>query len=240
MKCILLVSLLLLAGCKVEMEIPINLSELKTKKILSKELNVFIEVATCHSYEDSRNESKQLIKLKKQVATKIPRAKYKQCFSKKMQSFAEYKMPFAVVPTDFDYKNVDGDALRKKYIGLLASYTNEDGGLSTQFNIFNAFKKQLIEISEEQPVNFSIRLSEILKNDTSEKQFFTIYSHAYVDDYAFSAATGWFKPNETRTITLSDAASDYLLQVSEKGEPPRVWDVLIATEKEQELLNKSN
>lgn len=86
----------LLAGCKVDINTEANYADIQSleHKIISSD--VYFEVSSCKNFEDSRQESDSLIRLKKTVPEVFSNAEYVECFEKRMDSYAHYKVPVGV------------------------------------------------------------------------------------------------------------------------------------------------
>ncbi len=234
MKHILLAGLLLLlAGCKVEMEIPIAFSDLETKEVLTKSLFVLVEVPTCKDYEDTRNESKSLIDLKEKVAAHFPIAKYSQCFSKKMNSFAEYKLPFSIIPKGMKFPKEAGDKLSETSVGVIRLKDAKIGEApitDVQLFFFNTFKKQLNQFAEDNYTSLSATIHQILTNDLSEKRFYYISTPVYVDGYAYEYIDELLAKGDKSTITLSNVSADLLMLIPDNEAYAKPWSITVGTE----------
>ncbi|NYA27892.1 DUF7424 family protein [Haemophilus haemolyticus] len=102
---IALSSLCLLAGCKVDMTSSVGLAELQKDDISTINTELSVEVINCNDFEDSRRESKELSELKVNVPKVFRNAEFVECYKKKMESFAIFKVPVTVgkqKPSDFD------------------------------------------------------------------------------------------------------------------------------------------
>jgi len=106
---------ILLSGCKANVETTIKLSELISKHDLIRNSDLYLEINSCHDYDDSRKLSDSLIKMKKSIPLIFTDAKYKECFSKGMDTFAHFSLPVLI-----NQKNQSNN----KYVGLYTSRKN--------------------------------------------------------------------------------------------------------------------
>ncbi|MBU9845618.1 DUF7424 family protein [Rahnella ecdela] len=141
----------LLSGCKVDMETTANLADILSEqhKVITGDLN--FEVATCNDYEDSRKESKSLVKIKAQVPQIFTNAKFVECYTKKLNSYAHFTIPVDVGAVGKDTKFADTHAdiflSSKKETGLLA-------GIFVSPNL----RKRLAQAKKEMPVDFDFNV----------------------------------------------------------------------------------
>lgn len=98
MKKILLLSAaaLALAGCEVGVETTINSDDLLLDTHKRATAMVDVEVAACSDFEDSRKESRSLIKIKGVAKTIFNNAEYLECYQQKFESFARFSVPVGV------------------------------------------------------------------------------------------------------------------------------------------------
>jgi len=89
-------SILLLSGCKTYLTTDVKLSKLVDANTDYIDGNIYIEVPSCTSYDDSRVESKSLKNIKSRVPVAFKDAVFKECFSQKMNSFAMFTIPIHV------------------------------------------------------------------------------------------------------------------------------------------------
>ena len=86
----------LLAGCKVDIEAETNYADIQSLEHKLITGDVYFEVSSCNDFDDSRKESKSLIRLKKAIPEIFSNAEYVECFKKQMTSYAYYKIPVGV------------------------------------------------------------------------------------------------------------------------------------------------
>ncbi|MFJ5392778.1 hypothetical protein ACIPUF_18415 [Pectobacterium sp. CHL-2024] len=89
-----------LTGCKVDMDATIPMSGIFGKEIKHDAANIYVEVATCNSYDDSRKPSASLVEATKTIPEIIQGAEFKECFTKKFNSYAHFSFPIAYGPSN--------------------------------------------------------------------------------------------------------------------------------------------
>lgn len=93
-----------LTGCKVDLSTTVNLADVLSEQHKASTADLNFEVATCNDYEDSRMESDSLIRMKAKVPTIFDGAEYVECYTKKFESFAHFKVPVEVGAMTKDQK----------------------------------------------------------------------------------------------------------------------------------------
>src|SRR5690606_31909791 len=76
---------------------------------------LYLEVAGCHDFEDSRKPSSAVIEAQQKVPAIFADAQYEECFSKQMDSFARFTVPIAL-----NKDNGIEPAAAEKYINLVS------------------------------------------------------------------------------------------------------------------------
>ncbi len=203
---VLVASILVLAGCKVDMETEVNLNDLSAKdsKIVDGHLN--FEVPSCTSHEDSRKESNSLIKIKEKVPTIFREAKYVECYSKKFNSYAHFTIPVNVGELDGEGKVLDADvylfASPKEKIAMGILLTKE---LRARIN-----KSQKNEINK-MDLNFSVKINkEATPLRVNVLGAFMTGADGTVEPMV-ADKLNW-DSNKALTFTLSDVAKTKLLE----------------------------
>ncbi|WP_340610356.1 DUF7424 family protein [Xenorhabdus bharatensis] len=116
-------SVLILSGCKVDVETKVNTDDLTSVEHKLVKGNIDIEVSSCNDYEDSRKESKNIIELKKKITTIFKNAEYIECYRKKFDSYAHFTIPVAVGVSPEKGLSHDADVFilshQKTYAGAL-------------------------------------------------------------------------------------------------------------------------
>lgn len=103
---VVLFSAALLVGCKSHLTADVNVSDLISNTIKNTTATLYAEVASCSSYEDSRNPSSSLIEAQQVIPSLFANAKFENCFQQKMDSFAQFSIPLMVgsMSKDEDFK----------------------------------------------------------------------------------------------------------------------------------------
>lgn len=93
---VVIISALALAGCKVDVNAETNYSDIQSSEHKLIKSDAYFEVSSCNDFDDSRKESDSLTRLKKEVPEIFINAEYIECFDKRMESYAHYKIPMGV------------------------------------------------------------------------------------------------------------------------------------------------
>jgi len=111
----LVVGVLLITGCKATVETEVSLTDIQQSE--SKLINgdLYVEVAACNSYEDSRKPSDSLVRAKQNVPSIFNGAEFVECFSKEFDSFAHFSIPIALD------KDEDGKMASDSHINLISN-----------------------------------------------------------------------------------------------------------------------
>ncbi|WP_353668589.1 hypothetical protein [Marinomonas sp. THO17] len=186
----------LLTGCKSIIETEVKLSDLlnsPTKKITG---DLYVSVAACSSYEDSRLESEAVRESKTTVKDIFPEARYVECFQKKFDSLAHFNIPITLDKDD-DSQLASNDSLNiisnKKEllkIAIPASINNR----------INKLEKSSFGMGD---IELSVHIK--VDNDLSTDHPFKVVS-AYIDDtpYVYGALSS--KKGSSFDIKLSDVS----------------------------------
>lgn len=195
---ILACSVLAVSACKTEVEKEVSLKTILNEPIKTEIAILNVEIPSCSSHEDSRKPSDNLLKIQAKIPTVFANAQYKECFTKKFNSFASFEIPIGLGVVD-DNTKLEQDI-------NIYSYKNRQLNIKTSDklakNIRDFIKTEYISNLE-----FSILLN--VKNDTDKEQRFMLFS-SYIND-APTAITG-IKMNkgESFNIKLSNASADSL------------------------------
>lgn len=106
LSCIVLFAATLVGGCKSHLTADVNVTDLTGNTIKNTTATLYAEVASCSSYEDSRNPSSSLIEAQQVIPSLFANAKFENCFQQKMESFAQFSIPLMVgsMTKDEDFK----------------------------------------------------------------------------------------------------------------------------------------
>ena len=88
--------LLNITGCKVQLSTDVPISKLTEKGLHKIDANFFAEVPACSSFEDSRQPSHSVIQAQSEIPKIFGNAKYVECFTQKMDSFAHFTIPVEI------------------------------------------------------------------------------------------------------------------------------------------------
>ncbi|WP_237173016.1 DUF7424 family protein [Paracandidimonas lactea] len=201
-----LLSTLALAGCKATVETQVSLSELLSgpTKVLPGAL--YVEVASCADYQDSRKPSSSLVETQQQIPGIFQDAQFVECFRQKMDSYAHFKIP---VYLD---KDKEGKPASPAHINLIS---NESVLLSVvvpeqiQQRLDGAKKKM-------HATALDIRLGVSVKNDIGKDFKFDAMS-AFVDGSPIVYSSMTSHKDRTFQVMLSDVSVQAALTGSGAG-----------------------
>lgn len=168
---LVVLSVILLAGCKTTVETEVSVSDLLTSGTKTIPGNLYVEVAACNDHEDSRKPSSTLIKTQEIVPTVFPEAKYEECYRQKFDSFARF-----IVPIVLD-KDQDGKLASENHVNIVS---NKDNLLSVA--VPEVIKSNLDKAKHQGPgTAFKMNVSIKVNNDSGQDFPFTVMA-SYVDD----------------------------------------------------------
>lgn len=194
---------LALSSCKTEIEKDISLNTLLTQPIQTETALLNVEIFNCHNREDSRLESDDLIKIKQKIPAIFKEAKYKECYSKRANSFAVFEIPVGVGVVD-DNTEITHD---------IAIYSYKTRALNVRTT--KEFSKKVIDfVNKEFLPSFKFNVVLNVKNDTDQDHNFNLYS-AYLNEVPVSVFPMKFKKNAVAKITLSNSSADSLWMMGE-------------------------
>ncbi|MBV2182042.1 MAG: hypothetical protein KUL86_12535 [Castellaniella sp.] len=189
-------AVLALAGCKTTVNSEIAVSELQGGQ--SKELpgDLYVEVASCNDFEDSRKPSKTLLDVQQKIPGVFPTAVYKECFRQKMDSYAHFSMPLFL---DLDK---DGKLGSEQTINVISNDTAVLG-----LAVPDALQKKIA--SAKKDTFGSMNLSVLVKvtNDTKEEFRFGVGA-AYIDNHPVTDRVLVAPAGASFIVRLSDVAVD--------------------------------
>lgn len=192
-----------LAGCKANVETTVSLSDLleSDTKIINGDL--YLSVASCDSYEDSRKPSDAVVEAKKTVPAVFEGAKYVECFTKQFDSFAHFSLPIMLD------KDRDNEMASEKHINILA---NEDVLLGVAIPDMIRQRIEKVEQDSYGMTSFDLDVNIHVKNDLGKAFDFSVIS-AFVDSnpYVFEHITSK-GDGGTFTVTLSDVSVEAAMQ----------------------------
>jgi len=193
-----LVAVIILSGCKAFVETEVKISDLLSAKTKNMSGDLYIEVSGCTSYEDSRQESKTLIKAKNTVPQIFSGAKYIECFSKKFDSYARFSLPMKLD------KDKDGKLASDSLLNIVS---NESGLLTV--GIPPVINQRLEQLKKDSfgTKSFDLIVNIKVVNDTGKDHPFKVVS-AYIDDTPYVYGDLTSKAGGSFTVRLSDVSVD--------------------------------
>lgn len=178
---VIMLAALALVGCKATVETAVNLSDLLEGPSKALPGMVYVEVAGCNDYQDSRKPSTSLIESQKQIPHVFPDAEYVECFRQQMDSFASFKLPIYLD------KDVDGKPASEQHINLASN-----DGVLLSVVVPKLIQDKLAE-SRKSMMGSSLDMNVAIKikNDTGKEFAFAAVS-AFVDGapIVYSSMTG--------------------------------------------------
>ncbi|GAA0221485.1 hypothetical protein GCM10009125_08240 [Castellaniella daejeonensis] len=189
-------AVLALAGCKTTVNSEIAVSELQGGQ--SKELpgDLYVEVASCNDFEDSRKPSKTLLDVQQKIPGVFPTAVYKECFRQKMDSYAHFSMPLFL---DLDK---DGKLGSEQTINVISNDTAMLG-----LAVPDALQKQIASAKKDALGSLDLSVLVKVTNDTKE-EFRFVVGAAYIDDHPVTDRVLVAPAGASFVVRLSDVAVD--------------------------------
>lgn len=199
-KVLLSAVIMVLAGCKLEMEAPILMSKIGSGETF--DVSIGLEVPACNDYEDSRKPSKSLLDLQEKVKSNLPFLTYKECYRKSADSFAGYTMKGMYINESALDKHKNDSSV------LLVSHVN-NGETSLSLVVPVPVKEKLTQLAKDNYVDFRPIISFDLKNDTDIP--ITISgTYTYVNDHPSGVSfEGKNLPGNSNKLTFSNVMADY-------------------------------
>lgn len=203
-----------LAGCKTTVNSEVAVSDLLGGQSHELPGDLYVEVAGCNDFEDSRKPSKTLLEVQQKVPGVFPEAKFKECFTKKMSSYAHFSMPL------FLDRDKDGKLGSEKTINVLS---NDTAMLALSVPV--GIQKQIAK-AKDGPIGSSLKLTVAMKvtNNTKEAFRFSVGS-AYIDDTPVIDHVLSAPPGASFIVRLSDVSVDAAVSGQDvavlKAAPPK-------------------
>ncbi|WP_439239085.1 DUF7424 family protein [Lonepinella sp. BR2919] len=190
---------LALSACKTQVEKDVSLSTLLNEPIKTETALLNVEISSCSDREDSRKPSDALIKIQAKIPNVFEHAKYKECFSKRMNSFASFEIPIGIGKVD------DGTTLENDI--NIYSYKNRQLNVKTT----DKLAKNIRDFVEREYIsNLDFEILIHLKNDTDSNHSFNVYS-AYINNDPWAVLpNAILKKGEEWNIRLSNSSADAL------------------------------
>lgn len=195
-KSALVLLVLALAGCKATVETEVSLTDILESKSKTIAGDLYVEVAACASYEDSRKPSDSLVKVQQNIPSIFEDAEYIECFSKEFDSFAHFGIPIAL-----DKEN-DGKMASQSYVNIIS---NSDALLMV--GIPETIKRNMDRVRENSfgMSSFDLQVNVRINNDTGDSFPFKVIA-SYIDGqpYVFGELTS--SGSGSFVVTLSDVS----------------------------------
>ncbi len=196
----ILVVVFSLSGCKLTAETEVSLKDILESETKNIGGDLYVEVPSCNSYEDSRKPSDSVIKAQQTIPSVFKDAEYIECFSKKFDSLAHFRIPVILD------KDLDGKWASESHINIISN--NEEllmVGIppSIKANMENAKRKSFR--------SFDLQVNIKINNDTGKAFPFTVMA-AYVEGKPFVFRNLSAKANNSFVVTLSDVSVSRALE----------------------------
>lgn len=185
-----------LVGCKLEVQSDMKVSQLDDPKVDYVSGNIFVEVAGCSDYEDSRRPSDSLLKVQQAMPTVFEGATYVECFRKQFESYAHFDLSLAI------YRGGEDEHFSEKHINVIS---NEQALLfmmvpETILNSLEDIKRRSYGMDD-----FEVSASFNLLNDTEDEIDITAVA-SYVDGKPVIYEPYTIPAGKSVSIVLSDVS----------------------------------
>lgn len=205
----------LLSACKVGVDASVPLTGVLSDGIKETNASLYVEVASCTDYEDSRQPSHSLLEAQKSVPAVFAGADFKECFTKKMDSWAEFSIP--ITYGRFAKGEVKDD-------GKLHILSFDDiQGQSLAFDASESLKSKINNISKDRfgnfnPSDLTIRIN--VNNDTGSDKKIDVVSSFVNEQPVVYIGDSVLKKDQNITLRLSDVTTQAVLLPASYGQLP--------------------
>lgn len=207
----LIIGVFLLAGCKLEWSSQILLSKLFDKSVTIVSSDLVAEVAACNSYEDSRKPSDSLLRVQGAILDVFPDAKFEECYTQQMNSFAKFTLPIAYGAAEL--LKPEHPKLRVLSYDNRAVFVNLSPSIEDKVRGYQTNK---LSVTDFNPSDVSIIIK--IKNDTGEDQKVEIQG-AYVDNYPVVHAVDFnFLKDKSLSFRLSNVTAETMFLPSKQNQ----------------------
>jgi len=193
-------TILFLSGCQSLIETNVNLSDLQSKRNKNINGDLYIQVAGCNHYADSRRLSDSVIKSQQTIPYIFKDAQYIECFTKDFLSYAHFSLPMIINHSD--------NLVSNDYVQIIS---NKDSMLSV--GVPPSIKQKMDRVKQESfgMNDLELKVQINIKNDLHNSlQFYVISS--YINNIP-SIYNGYnVDPNIIFSIRLSDVSVDTALE----------------------------
>lgn len=206
-KSIVLSTVLLLSGCKVEMNTEVPLSKLFSDQITKTNAELLIEVAACNSYEDSRKPSDSLQRAKGAIADLFNDSEFKECFTQKFNSFARFEIPLAIG----NAKALKPEDPKVRVLSYeKAAFVDVSPTLKEKLK---SYRDNKLSIADFDPASMSVNIN--IVNDTASSQKVRV-TGVYLDNYPVIDSVGYELKDKSKTlIRLSNVTTETIFLPAE-------------------------
>ncbi len=192
---LVVLTIFLLVGCNGTIESEVNVSDLLAgeNKIIKSDL--YVEIPSCTSYEDSRKPSKSLLEAQSNVPRVFEGAEFVESFSKEFKSYAHFSIPTYLS---------DGEKMSSTQLNFI--FTKDVYlAVSVPKQIMINLQKLKEESFGLNDLNMKFKI--ILKNNTKSDFNFNLFSTFY-DDKPIQFSSCKLSAGNTCVIRLSDVSTE--------------------------------
>jgi hypothetical protein len=187
----------LLVGCKAEVETKITFSEIVSGVTKITSGDIYVEITTCGDHEDTRKPSESLLQVKSKIPSIFVGAEYVECFNKKLDTFAHFRIPVSI----------DGNNNGKLESDNAVTLLNEKSILYVA--VPSALAKRINEAKNDPDgaglTDISIQIN--MNNDTKDGIIFKAFS-SYIDGRPYVYTTLCAHPNDPFVVRISNVSVD--------------------------------
>lgn len=200
---VLIVALAVIAGCRVEMEVTVTLTDLleehESKFIMA---DLYAEVASCRDFEDSRKPSSSLLEARETVPRVFADAEFVDCFSVQFDSLARFTVPVMLDKENDQQWGSDAHVNIRSYKETLEMWVDVPPAIRT------ALKD--VERESLQSIDLGIEITVV--NDSGADYELAIIA-AYVDGEAYTIQRFTSLKGRSFEVVLSDVSVSRALEV---------------------------
>lgn len=195
-----LTATLILASCKTSVETKVSVTDLLHGETQVLPGQLYVEVAACNDYEDSRRPSSSLLEVTNLIPDVFEDAEFTECFNRRMDSFASFNVPIYLD------KDLDGKAASDHHINLVSN-ENFLLGVSMPAPLRDKFQNAT---KNRMGMDLELQMTITVMNDLDQGFEFTAAS-TFVNDIPAILSGMTADPNSTFTLTLSDVSTEAIL-----------------------------
>lgn len=190
----------LLVGCKAEVETKITFSEITSGVTKTTLGDIYVEITACGDHEDTRKASESLLQAKSKIPSIFEGAQYVECFNKKLDTFAHFKIPISI----------DGNNNGKLESDNAITLLSEKGIMYVA--VPSVLAKRINEAKNDPEgaglTDISIQIN--INNDTKDGIIFKAFS-SYIDGRPYVYTTLCAHPNDPFVVRISNVSVDEAL-----------------------------